>query len=196
MSPPLAAPAATPLHPLHPLHPVLAARHTSRAFDPSAEVTSQELATLLEAARWATSRDNTQPWRFVVGRREDETHQRIVAALQPGDRRWAHRAPLLLVGAHLSRSGTGAALPHAAYDLGQAVAHLAVQATSVGLSSYQLYEIDGAALHAGLGLPEDTRAAVVVAVGRPGDPASLPEDLRAREAAPRERHPAATLLLG
>lgn len=179
-----------------PLHPLLAARRSPLAFDPGIEVTSQELAALLEAARWAPSSQNSQPWRFLVGRRDDDSHRRILARLPAGERRWAGFAPLLLVGAHLTRTEHGAELPHAAYDLGQAVAQLTVQATALGLSVHQITDLDAGALHAELGLPADTRAKVVIAVGRLGPADRLPADLRAREDAPRARLRVATLLLG
>lgn len=191
MAPPLAARTAG-----LPLHPLLAARRSPFAFDPSVEVSSLELATLLEAARWAPSHQNSQPWRFLLGRRGDEAYQRILARLAAADRRWAGRAPLLLVGAHLSRSETGRPLPHAGYDLGQAVAQLTVQAGALGLSVRQVSSFEAGALHAALGLPDGVVPLVVAAIGRAGNPASLPEDLRARDRAPRVRHPAAALLLG
>ncbi len=176
------------------LHPLLAERRSSRAFDPYAEVTSQELAVLLEAARWAPSSRNSQPWRFAVGRRGDETHKRIFASLSAGNQRWAGRAPLLLVAAHVTREGDEP-LPHAPYDLGQAVAHLVTQATALGLAVHQIGGFDAATLHGELTLPGEVRPVAVLAVGRPGDPATLPEDLRERDEAPRERRPVAALLL-
>jgi nitroreductase len=176
------------------LHPLLADRRSTRAFDPHADVTSQELAVLLEAARWAPSSRNSQPWRFAVGRRGDDTHKRIFESLAPGNRRWAARAPLLLLGAHLTSDGDRP-LPHAAYDLGQAVAHLVVQAGALGMIAHQMGGFDADALHRELELPADVRATVVIAIGRRGDPATLPEDLRHRDEAARERHPAASLLL-
>lgn len=178
------------------LHPLLANRRSPRAFDPTAEVTSQELAALLEAARWAPSSFNSQPWRFVVGRRDDDTHKRIFATLVPHNQRWAGRAAVLLVGAHLTRTEQGHELGFAAYDLGQAVAHLTMQAAALGLHVHQMAGFDAAALHQELSLPEQVRAKVVVSVGRRDDPDRLPEDLREREHAPRERMRVADLLLG
>lgn len=90
-----------------PLEPLLGHRRSPRAFDPTADVTSQELATLLEAARWAPSSSNSQPWRFVVGRRDSDTHKLIFTSLAEGNQRWAGRAAVLLVGAHLTHSDTG-----------------------------------------------------------------------------------------
>jgi nitroreductase len=176
------------------LHPLLADRSSTRAFDPEADVTSEELATLLEAARWAPSSRNSQPWRFAVGRRDDETHKRIFAVLNPPNQRWAARAPVLLVGAHITRSGD-TALPHAAYDLGQAVAHLSVQAAALGLQVRQMAGFDEDALHRELGLDHEVRVVVVLAVGRAADPESLPDDLRERELSARERMPVGSLLL-
>lgn len=154
-----------------PLHPLLAARRSPFAFDPSVEVSSLELATLLEAARWAPSEQNSQPWRFLVGRRDDDPYQRMLAVLTADDRRWAGHAPLLLVGAHLTRTETGRPLAYAGYDLGQAMAHLTVQAGSLGLSVRQVTSFDPGALHAGLGLPDGVVPMVVAAIGRAGDPA-------------------------
>jgi nitroreductase len=178
------------------LHPLLAARPCPLAFDPAAEVVSQELAVLLEAARWAPSSRNTQPWRFVVGRRDDETHKRILATLPAGEQRRAGLAPLLLVGAHLTRTERGDPLPHGGYDLGQAVAHLTLQATSLGLSAVQVTGFDTGALHTGLGLPEHVRPKVVIAIGRTGRADRLLADLRERENTLPTRHRVAVLLLG
>lgn len=176
-----------------PLHPLLADHRSRPGFDPSADVVSQELAALLEAARWAPSHRNSQPWRFVVGRRGDQTHQRVLAELPAADRSWAGRAPVLLVAAHLTRSETGGALPQAGYDLGQAVAHLCLQAAALDLSAHQLADLDPGRLRAGLGLPADTRPVVVIAVGRPAVPAA--PDGQPADPAPA-RHPVGLLLLG
>jgi nitroreductase len=177
------------------LHPLLAGRRSPRAFDPHTEVTDAELAALFEAARWAPSNHNSQPWRFLVGRRDDDRYKRIFAQIAPHNQRWAGNAPLLLAGAHLTVSEEGKPLPYAAYDLGGAMAHLTVQATSLGLYVHQMAGFAAAALHEDLELPADVVLKVVVAVGRLRDPAQLPSDLREREAAPRVRHPVARLML-
>lgn len=178
-----------------PLIPLLAERRTRRAFDPGAEITDQELTVLLEAARWAPSSFNTQPARFLVGRRDTEVHKRIFARIKPGNQRWAGRAAALLIGTYLTESAEGKPLRYAAYDLGQAVACLTVQASALGIQVCQMEGFDADGLHADLGLPEGLRVKVIVAVGRLGDPADLPEDLRNREAAPRRRHPLPSLLV-
>jgi len=177
------------------LHPLLAGRRSPRAFDPHTEVTEQELAVLFEAARWAPSNHNSQPWRFLVGRRDGDLYKRIFAQVAPHNQRWAGNAPLLLAGAYLTESGQGKPLRYAAYDLGGAMAHLTIQATSMGLYVHQMAGFDAAALHAELELPAEIVLKVIVAVGRLRDPATLPDDLREREEAPRVRCPVGRLML-
>jgi nitroreductase len=174
------------------LHPLLASRWSPRAFDPLADVTPAEVASLLDAARWAPSYDNSQPWRFVVGRRDDETYKRIFTNLGEENQRWAGRAALLLVGAYDTDGPAG----YGAYDLGQAIAHLSMQAGALGLYVHQMGDFDAVTLHADLELPDSVVARVAVAVGQLGDPATLPEDLRVLEVSLRQRRPIAELLLG
>jgi nitroreductase len=171
------------------LTPLLAVRWSPRAFDPTAELTEAETASLLEAARWAPSRGNVQPWRFALGRRDGETFKRILTNLPAGDQRWARHAAALLLAAHLTGPATGP------YDLGQAVAHLSVQATALGLYVHQLLDLDQPGLAADLELPHGVHPRAVVAIGRLGDPRLLPGDLLRRETALRRRHPVADLLL-
>lgn len=176
------------------LTPLLAFRWSPRAFDPHAELTGDEATSLLEAARWAPSAANAQPWRFALGHRQDETWKRILVSLPDPEQRWARHAAALLVGAHTGAAGPGAA-ERAAYDLGQAIAHLTVQATALGLHVRQLTRFDRAGLAAELDLAAEVRPLVVAAVGRLGDPYALPPDLLARETALRHRRPLTALLL-
>lgn len=176
------------------LTPLLAFRWSPRAFHPHAELTGDEATSLLEAARWAPSAANAQPWRFALGHRQDETWKRILVSLPEPDQRWARHAAALVVGAHTGAAGPGAA-ERAAYDLGQAVAHLTVQATALGLHVRQLTRFDRAGLAAELDLAAEVQPLVVAAVGRLGDPYALPPDLLARETALRHRRPLAALLL-
>ncbi|MFI6823682.1 nitroreductase family protein [Micromonospora sp. NPDC050187] len=205
------------------LSPLLAARWSPHAFDPSAELTDGEAASLLEAARWAPSAGNRQPWRFLLGRRADEAYKRLFVHLAVENQRWAGQASALLLGAYRLPTGPAVATPapaaparaadvpgpaaydraqaaydqaQAAYDLGQAVAHLTVQAGTLGLHVHQMTGFDRAGLAVDLALPDDVRPHVVVAIGRLGDPLSLPEDLRRRETELRHRCPATDLLLG
>ncbi|MEU9828361.1 nitroreductase family protein [Micromonospora chersina] len=172
------------------LTPLLAFRWSPRAFDPAAELTGDEATSLLEAARWAPSAGNAQPWRFALGHRQDETWKRILVSLTESDQLWVRHASALVVGAHADGDPE-----RGAYDLGQAVAHLTVQATALGLHVHQLARFDRAGLAGELDLATGVRPLVVVAVGRLGNPFTLPEDLRDRETALRRRRPLAALLL-
>lgn len=182
---------------VHPeLHPLLAGRRSPRAFDPNAEVTEDETALLLEAARWAPSSWNSQPWRFLVAPRGSGVHERVFALLAPHNQRWAGNAGLLLVGAHLTRSRQGGEMRYGLYDLGQAVAHLTSQATALGLHLHQMAGFDHGGLHNEFALPEEIQPRVVIAIGRLRDPYHLPDDLHERELAPRHRLPVDSLLFG
>ncbi|MEU5693559.1 nitroreductase family protein [Actinosynnema sp. NPDC020468] len=169
------------------MHPIIEGRWSPRAF--AADVVAPEvLRVLLEAARWAPSHGNTQPARFLVGYRGDDTFGRIFATLRPGNQGWAGAAAVLLVGMVVTADERGS-LPNTEYGLGLAVENLALQAVDLGLAAHQMGGFDREAVRAAFAVPEDVRPVVVIAVGRAGDPASLPEDLREREQRPRRRRP-------
>jgi nitroreductase len=156
-------------------------------------VTPTDRAALLEAARWAASSFNEQPWRLVYGDRHEDpaAHQRILDALLPGNQRWAARAPLLLVSCALRTfTATGHDNLHAWHDVGAAIAQLCVEATARGLVVHQMGGIDRAAVRHALAVPDEFDIVAGIAVGHPGDPADLEPDLAARQAAPRRRRPA------
>ncbi|MEU8284344.1 nitroreductase family protein [Micromonospora sp. NPDC048905] len=180
------------------LTPLLAYRWSPLAFHPTEELNATDASLLLEAARWAPSLGNRQPWRFTLGHRDDETWKRILVNLPEHDQRWAHRAAALLLAAHVDGDTAPDAAPPdgVAYDLGQAVAHLTVQATALGLHVRQVLTVDRVGLSADLHLPADVRPYAVLAVGQLGDPLSLPADLVAEETGLRRRRPLAELLLG
>jgi nitroreductase len=179
----------------YPLHPVLAERWSPRGFDTRHEIDDAGLATLLEAARWAPSAANTQPWRFVVARRGSAEFTAIVAALAPGNQAWADRASVLVVAAAQTEAPDGSPLPWAQYDTGQAVAHLSVQAHHDGLHIHQMGGFDRDRVADRFGLPATVVPQVVIALGRHDPDATLPEPYASRETAPRERLPLAALVV-
>ena len=178
-----------------PVHPLLAERWSPRGFDRAHEIGDEALAALLEAARWAPSAQNSQPWRFLVTRRGEPAHDRLYAALARGNQAWAGAASALILVAARTAGDDGRPQPWALYDTGQAVAALVTQAQADGLSVHQMGGFDTGAVRAELGLGEDLTPVVVLAVGRHDSEAGLPEPLAAREAAPRTRHPLGDLLL-
>ncbi|QFZ16261.1 nitroreductase family protein [Saccharothrix syringae] len=171
-------------------NPLIARRWSPRAFDPVAEVAPGTVRVLLEAARWAASHGNTQPARFLVGYRGDDTFERIFAALRPGNQTWAGRASVLLVGAVATADERGP-LPNTEFGLGLAVQNLVLQAVDLGLVTHQVGGFSPEALRGSFGIPEDVRPVVVVAVGLLGSADDLPADLAARERRPRVRKPLA-----
>ncbi|WP_433267377.1 nitroreductase family protein [Actinosynnema sp. CS-041913] len=170
------------------LHPIIAQRWSPRAFDPEATVDASIVRLLMEAARWAPSHGNTQPARFIVGYRGDETFQRIYGTLRPGNQSWAGRASVLVVGARVTGDERGP-IPNTEYGLGLAVQNLVLQAVHLGLVTHQMGGFGKEAVAEAFGLPEDVVPVVVVAIGYLGDVNDLPEDLQARERRPRERRP-------
>jgi nitroreductase len=173
----------------------IADRWSPRALDPTTEITAAQLRTLLEAARWAPSFGNTQPARYVVGRRGEASFERIFGLLNPGNQAWAGDAAALLLGVALTGNEKGE-LPYAEYGLGLASENLAVQAVADGLAVHQMAGFDKAAARTEFGLPELAVPLVVIAVGGIGDPGTLSERNRDRELAPRRRVPLAEFAFG
>lgn len=172
------------------LMPVILKRWSARSFA-DREVTSDVLQQVFEAARWAASSSNEQPWRFLVGRRGDATWEKIYAALAPGNKKWAHKAPVLILStSHTRFSKTGAENRCALYDLGGAVSHLTLQAAALGLTTHQMAGFDQEAMRRAFEIPAEYALGAAIALGYQGEPAALGDDeLIARETAPRSRKP-------
>jgi nitroreductase len=177
------------------VHPLLSERWSPRGFDRDHLVGDDEMAALLEAARWAPSAGNSQPWRFLVARRGEDAHGQLFAALHPGNQAWAGAASALVLVAARTSADDGTAQPFALYDTGQAVALLVTQAQAHGLSAHQIGGFDGAAVRNAFGLDDNLTPVVIIAVGRADPDARLPEHLAARGTAPRTRYPVSDLLL-
>ncbi len=174
------------------IHPLLADRWSPRAFDRT-PVGDTEIAALLEAARWAPSANNHQPWRFLVGHDTldgaDATYKGLFDSLAEFNQVWASAAPLLIAAIAEVEHEDGSVREVAPYELGLAVAQLSVQAQALGLHVHQMGGFDATAISAGFGVPPQYRTVAVLAIGRLGDPDSLPAWAAERESAPRERLP-------
>lgn len=179
----------------YPIHELIQRRYSPRAFAP-AEVSDADLASLIEAARWAPSCMNEQPWRFVVASRADPwAFSALLSCLDESNRRWADQAGALAFAiAKKTFTRNGKPNAYARYDTGQAVALLSVEATSRGLVVHQMAGFDASRATATLGLPADFEPVTAIALGPPGDPDQLPADLAERERAPRARKPQAELV--
>lgn len=177
------------------LLPLLLDRWSPRAFRPE-PLTDAQLASLFEAMRWAPSCFNDQPWLVVYGTRPgSDEHTRVLGCLVEANRIWARSADLLLVlFARRHFAHNGKPNRHAGFDCGAAWMSLALEARALGLHAHAMAGFDPARAHADLGVPESNfEAMAAVAVGVHGDPADLPEPLRAREA-PSGRVPAASFV--
>jgi len=164
-------------------------RWSPRAFSDK-EIPAADLKTLFEAARWAASSSNEQPWRFLVGRRGDETYQKIFNALVPFNQSWAKSAPVLVLSvAKKTFTEKGTPNRHALHDTGAATANLFLQATAIGLHTHSMAGFDPEQLRASFAIPSDYEIGAVVAIGYFGDPGGLPEHLHKIEVSPRQRKP-------
>lgn len=170
-----------------PLIDPLADRWSPRAFDPDAVVETETLRTVLEAARWAPSANNSQPWRFIVARRGTAAFATIHDAMAGFNKEWADSAAVLIVNIAETTDAEGRTRPWARYDLGQAVAHLTVQAQHEGLHTHQMGGFEAQAIHDAFELPDTQEVVSITTLGRLGDVDQLNEVLRERELAPRQR---------
>lgn len=178
--------------PTHTIDPLFLRRWSPRAFDGSA-ITEGELLTLLEAARWAPSGFNLQPWRFLYGRRDTEAWGLIHDALVPFNQSWAHNASALVAVASRTHTlPTDGSEPQpirsGAFDAGAAWASVAFQAVLSGWSTHAVGGFDAEKLRVNLGVPASHALHAVIVIGKPGDKATLPEALQEREQ-PSPRRP-------
>ena len=164
------------------IHELLARRWSPRAFSPR-PVMAAKLAQLFEAARWAPSSYNAQPWAFIVATREDaEGYDRLLSTLVDVNRQWARQAPVLILAvAKLDFDHVARANRHAFYDLGQAVAHLTVQASALDLYIHQMGGFDPGAARELFAIPEGYEPVAVLALGYQE---GLPEGQAARTRKP------------
>ncbi|MFG1911773.1 nitroreductase family protein [Kribbella sp. NPDC048928] len=154
-----------------PVHPLLASRFSPLLFDPARSVTDADVDLLLEAARWAPSAGNSQPWAYFVARRDEPEHKRIVRHLARSSARWAPTASLLIVTmAHRYVDDTDWAYSDFAdYDLGQSVAHLTLQAHAMNLACRQFRAFDLEALTADLNPGPGWHIVSMIAAGTPAE---------------------------
>ena len=165
-------------------------RRSGRAYA-NQDIEPEKIKSLFEAARWAPSSANEQPWTYVYAtRQQPELFSKIFDALNDGNKIWAKDAPMLLVS--LARKNfTRNERPNgsAKYDMGAANAFLSLQATQLGLNVHQIGGFNEALLRENLKVPASHDLGVVMAIGYPGDPSRLPDVLQERERTPRVRWP-------
>lgn len=175
--------------------PIIEKRWSPRAFDPNKPVEYDKLMSILEAARWAPSSSNVQPWSFIVGYNFNDCHKDILSTLRESNQIWAKHAPVLIMTVtKLSRNDRPNRF--AFHDVGLATENLFLQACEVGLSCHFMggFMVDDA--REVFNIPSDYEPVAVGAVGYLGDITLLPEDLKEREVATRERKPIEEFVFG
>jgi nitroreductase len=175
--------------------PLLAERWSPRAFEETA-VPAADLKLILEAARWTASSGNSQPWRFLVGIKGSETHEKIYSTLVGFNQAWAGKAGVLILGFAELKNAKGEANNYALYDLGQSAVSLVTQASALGLHTHSMAGFDHDAARQAFQLTQDQGFGAVIAVGYQADPATITnEQMLQREIAPRERKPLSEIAL-
>ena len=171
-----------------PVHELIQNRWSPRAFSDKA-VPQEVLRSLFEAARWAPSSNNEQPWAYIVATKDDpENFEKSLGALVEFNANWARKAAVLAIAvAELAFAKNNAPNRNAQYDVGAASLQLSIEATARGLVVHQMAGFDPETAKESYNIPQGWEPIAAMAIGYPGDAASLPEPLQSREKAPRSR---------
>ena len=179
-----------------PINETIANRWSPRAFDATKPVSQAQITALCEAARWAPSSYNDQPWRFIICDKNTNpaAWQQAFDCLMPSNQTWNIHAPVLILGcANTILDVNSQANRFAQYDTGAAAENLVLQAASMGLSSHQMGGFNADKARELFAIPAQFTPMAMISVGYEGDASNLPDDLKARELAARKRKPLADL---
>lgn len=171
------------------INEVLANRHSPRSLDAAALLSRQDLLAILEAARWAPSASNGQPWRFFIGHRGDEVFAQILDSLVSFNQGWAHRASVLILVAGVHTREDGKAHKGFEYDCGLAVGQMVVETHHRGFVAHQMTGFDAEKAGKNLGIDASLTPLAVVAIGKQAPAELLQGAMLERENAPRARKP-------
>jgi nitroreductase len=171
-----------------PINELIKQRWSTVTFDTKI-VEKQKIGSLLEAARWAASCYNEQPWHFIIATKENPIeYQRLLSCLVEANQVWAKNAPVLMVAvAKNNFAHNGKPNFHALYDVGLAVGNLSIQATELGLFLHQMGGFDAQKTREFYHIPEDYTPIAAIALGYLGKVEDFPEDIQKRELSPRTR---------
>jgi nitroreductase len=175
-----------------PIYELLASRWSPRAFDTSRPVTREQLAALLEAARWAPSCNGDEPWRYLIWDRQRDAQgwQKAYDCLSENNRKWVKNVPLLMLSCAGSTFGhSGKANRYAQHDTGAASVCLALQGHAMGLAVHQMGGYDAAKAREAFRIPEEYTPLAMIAVGYQASPDVLDEETRQKELKARSRKP-------
>jgi len=178
-----------------PVHEIIATRRSPRSFDETATISDDNLRGVLEAARWAASAFNGQPWRFFVGKRGDEVFGQILTSLGEFNQSWAKSASALILVSGKTTKRDGSIHADFQYDCGLAVAQLVIEAHHRGLIAHQMTGFDKTIAQSELSISADLMPVVVIALGTQDVPEKLSGPLLERELAKRERLPLSEIVV-
>jgi nitroreductase len=177
-------------NPDHPILDVVAERWSPYGYDPR-PMPATDLESLFEAARWAASAFNEQPWRYLVATRDDEEKfSALLSCLVEANQQWAQNASALVITVvSLNYAHNGKLNGTALHDVGLAAATLTTEATSRGLMVHQMAGILPDKARELFGIPDGFQAVTAMAIGYAADPSTLPDEIRERDTTPRQRRP-------
>jgi nitroreductase len=172
----------------YPIENLLRQRWSPLAFS-NQPVEQEKLCSILEAARWAASSYNEQPWSFIIATKDNpDEFNRLLDCLVQANQEWAKNAPVLMLSvAKLYFERNGTENKHAFHDVGAAAANLTIQATALGLFVHQMAGFDANKAKKVYGIPEGYQPVAAIALGYRGNPDTLSEKLLQRELTPRTR---------
>jgi nitroreductase len=176
--------------PDYPIHEFLAERWSPYAFQ-NRPIAESDLRSLFEAARWAASSYNEQPWHYLVATQDNpEQFEKVLSCLVEANQAWAKNAPVLALGIVSHKFARNQKDNRAAvHDLGSATANLVFEATARGIDVHQMIGILPDQARMLFGIPDGYEAWTALAIGYRDDPMALPESIRERDLTPRERKP-------
>jgi nitroreductase len=169
------------------LHPLIADRWSPRAYDESATISAHDLTAIFEAARWAPSAFNAQPWKFVLGLRGDENFTTIASLLSGFNTQWAPKSSALVLVNSLTLGEDGTENQTAMYDTGLAVSLMTVEANHRGYDVHQMSGFNHAAAKSNFPLGAGIEPVTCIAIGKRTSPDTLSDEIKTRELAPRTR---------
>ena len=190
MQDPLARPAPTS----GPIHDLMTRRWSSRAYDPKRPVSREQLAALVEAARWAPSCNGDEPWRYLIWdrSRDPEGFQKAFDCLSENNRKWVKNVPVLMLSTAGNAFGaTGKPNRWTQHDTGAASVSLALQAVALGLMVHQMGGFDAEKARAAFSIPAEYTPMAMIAIGYQTTPDILDDETKAKELRPRARKPVA-----
>jgi nitroreductase len=177
-----------------PIHELLARRWSPRAYDAIRPVARTQLQALIEAGRWAPSCNGDEPWRYLIWDRirDPAGWQKAFACLAPGNQAWVKNVPLLMLSCAGSKfAHNGKPNRWSQHDTGMASLSIALQAVALGLIAHQMGGFDAEQARAAFNIPAEYTPMAMIAIGYQAEPAVLPDEIKAKEIAPRRRRPLA-----